>query len=383
MFIVRFYLFDKNMKIWYNVCRSQIFRGDILTNIYLQIIEKYNKQLQEIQDNDSIMLDKYMCLCCLRNIDHVDAYTQQKYIAKAKDILDIPIDKHRIGVFGKKIDAKYLKMRLLSDSSEIEALKILFDNEIKQKAIEEGLTANHVTGVSPQNLTGSNLVVSKDRFTQFGQKKGDFLFATTLLNGKKIYALRENMLDINKHHGEGVSGMIKIDDNTYLFLNGENLEITDKLKLTKPKYVYKLNINDFSPETKFGIGKEGNYCFVFDDEWHCDHNIRVLDEERKPIVDVEVIDDVTDLSHDYNLYVAKDARKALDILDAKNLSYAFTLNDALKFCVKSDYIININGQMVKSLLRQQMSEREESENTVLAKEDNLVQENIPVEQEKY
>lgn len=325
------------------------------------MIDEYNKKIEAIQLEQPEILEKYLCLCRLKSIA-ADEKEKAIQLKRAKELLGIPEHKKRLSILGRKIDEEYILSCLLKDTDRIEILHFSFIGELKRVAEKNGVTANHVTAVSPDKLLGDKLETSKNCLTQFGQKRGDFLFATTLPDRKLLYALRET-LSLLKKDGEMKAGMMRIDENTYLFFNDENIEITDSIKLKTPKYVYELDIEKFTPETKFTIDKDGNYKFLFDDEWYCDEPQKVLDEQGQPIVPITQITDVSSLAHDYNLYVVNDARKAFETLDSKNFNSNFKLSDALKYCVKSGYITNINGQMVKHLITN-VEKAEEKQETI-------------------
>lgn len=320
-----------------------------LENIYQNIIDEYNEKLLKLQNEQPDLLEMYHCYCLLKSAT-IDESEKHNQIKRAKQLLGIPEHKNRLGIFGKKIDEDYILEQLRSKSDSMQVLHVSFEEELKLFAIKNGLPANHVSAVAPENLLGDKLETSKDRLTQYEEKRGDFLFATTLPQHKNLYAVRETMANLKKGEREKV-GMIRLDKNTYLFLSDENIEITDTIKLKKPKYVYELDVKKFTPETAFEMDGEGNYRFLFDDEWYCDEPQKVLDEQRQPIVKVSEISNVTMLAHDFNLYLAVDPQKVLDILNEKNLNNSFKPVDALKYGVKSGLIKNVNGEMVKFLVK--------------------------------
>lgn len=326
------------------ICIKQFKVVFFLDNIYKEVVEEYNLRLAKLQEEHPDILEKYLCLCRLQDAS-ASKKAQEYHLKMAKKFLGIPEHKKRMGLFGPKIDEEYVISKLIVETDRVAILRIAFENGLKRAAKKSGLTANHVSGVAPEKLLGGVLITSKNRLTQYEEKRGDFLFATTLPERKNLYCVRSA--------SGPSSGMIRIDGNNYLFPSDKNFEISDKLKLKKPKTVYELDVDKFTPETKFSVNKEGNYCFEFDDEWYSTENFKVFDENYRSLIKTRMVEDVTDVLDDYNLYVSVDHKKALDILDEKNInsSFGFGYDEALKYCVKNGIIVDLRAMIKQNKIK--------------------------------
>lgn len=310
-----------------------------MENIYKEVIDNFNYKLNELEIINPKELKMYLCLNNLKSVSFCE--NKQNVIEefkKAKQLLGFPENQKKTKlIFGEVIDENYILKALKQQTEPIFALHRDFIKEIKNCAKREGLCANHVSTALIEDLFGDSLVVSKDRLTQFQQKRGDFLFATTLKDRKDLYCVRN-------------CGMIRLSKNSYLFLSTDNYIIADRFKLKKPKTVFKFDVDEFTPETMFAKTKKGNFEFLFDDEWYCDHNIKVLDEKGQPTCDVEVVDDVTDALDNYHIYISKNDRMALKTLDSKNFNEHFGVNEALKYCVKKGFVTDVNAMIKKNTI---------------------------------
>ncbi|MGN0798390.1 MAG: hypothetical protein ACI4L7_02375 [Christensenellales bacterium] len=304
-----------------------------MKNIYEQVINSFNQQLHEIQTKNPILLDMYFCLNKLQNTQELNLKDIE--LEKAKGLLGFSKkQKHTRLLFGKKIDEEYIISLLKDKTQSVENLHKKFEKALKQTAQENNLTANHVLGGRLEEMKGEFLVPSINRLTQFEQKKGNFLFATTLPISKKIYAIRQG-------------GMRRLDEKSYLFWQNNNIDLNNGIKLKKEKVVFNLNLDDFVPETIFIKNKKGDYCFYFDDEWFCNDSIKVLNDNREPIVPVEKIDDITEVLENCKIYVSQNDKLIAEKLAQKENSKQ--IEKCLQDFIRNNEMICVNELANKNI----------------------------------
>ncbi len=239
-------------------------------SVYESIVDKYNEKLSKFDDK---ILELYFCRCLIEsnNSQNVTQDDKKSIFFYAKKILSSISRGYAIGT------NKTILKAIIEKTDEIAKLHRDFELELKESAKLNGLTANHVFGGSEEAIKIPNgaLHTSPNIPTQYERKRGDFLFATSLDERKQVYCIRSK-----------AGGMHRLDETTY-YMPHNNLDKGNKLK--EPRLVFNLPIDDFYPETRF----DKSHKFEFDDEWFCDHDIRVCDGRGEYSVSVERVSDVS------------------------------------------------------------------------------------------
>ncbi len=341
-------------------------------NIYEQVVKSFNQQIELIQSNNPVLLDMYFCLNKLQSTQN--ASFKERELKNAKELLGFSKkQKYTRILFGKRIDEKCIISLLKEKTKDIDKLHRNFEKTLVQTAKENGMTANHVLGGRIEDMQGEYLLTSKDRLTQFEQKKGNYLFATTLPISKKIYAIRQG-------------GMRRLGQNSYLFWQNNNIDLKCGFKLKNEKTVFNLDIDQFIPETAFVKNNKGDYCLYFDDEWLSDSKIRVFNDKREPIVPFERINDISEVLESCKIYISQNDKLIAEKLRQKENDNQIErcLQDFIKNkeviyvneLVSKNNIENIKEDAVKQYILNKICEKQE--NVEDSKEDKYpLEENAP------
>lgn len=201
----------------------------------------------------------------------------------------------------KKIQDKYLKNYSKGGYGEIKSFEELYDfikkktegvsalleefkMTIKKYYVENNIPLYHITPYE-----GDSLTRSRNSLNQYEREIGDWVFASSADINDNVYRLRV-----------AGSGMIRIDENSYL-ITGDHVKYSQgNLMLDNDSYIYTLKNDKFLPVVSIGRSRNG-YQLLFDNEWTSDKDIH-----KDDILSREKDINVTEVLNSNNIFSTQD-----------------------------------------------------------------------------
>lgn len=158
--------------------------------------------------------------------------------------------------------------------------------------------------------------VSKGLLSQFEEEQGDWVFASSTPKEENAYLAR--------CQGKGMLGM----GRGMYYYPYSSIQLKDGRLMIDPKgYIYYMNPGDFTPVTTVKLGKNGEPCFIFDDEWTCPHDISLETDVKR----VEEYSDVTMLLEHLQLFTGSDKDVTSELYSRRRTSQDGSLKKSNSF----------------------------------------------------
>lgn len=164
-----------------------------------------------------------------------------------------------------------------------------YQQDIKQVFIDNGENIIHISNIAPEEITEgkiSKMSTDSVRQDEAENKNWEFTSYDTVDNENSYMAIMPQ------------DEMVMIDTNTYIY-DGNNIYIQqdeqnqNKVMLEKPKYIYKINPENFIPIVTLKKNKKGNPYFDFSGKWILDKDVDITNPEQ--LREVEEVTDITDI----------------------------------------------------------------------------------------
>lgn len=239
--------------------------------------------------------------------------------------------------------------QLINDAKEIfglkpltnqDFMKFLLDNSNKVKQILSDFEVEFLNYCKSQNLklnyvTNSKVDVIKPSLyeTKYNQNLGNCVVASSEELSKLISAIKLSEKDL-----------LKIGENILLLQNIDNIVIGENnLKLKKPVYSYKLNIDDFEPVLSVKVYNHVP-TILFDDEWISKKSYTTTFNELEEIIDI------TDLLKYFKIFVFTGNldEKSLNILQKLNKATKREAEKTLNKLLWSNKVVLLNENIISN-----------------------------------